>query len=216
MAELGAGGGKGDLDQQHELEIGDAGTLGMLISLCATKLKDTPQVLGNVVEMLASLAKDDVQSITLDPSALHSDIPGVNQEDVADLENLPLERLVPALTAIAAKAKGHEDMNDSRPELARGNPRQTILPKRIVNPPPYPIGQNPSPIADRYLLLDFPLLAALVLHRALPLDHSLQAERHLAMHSGKAGLVVRVAIDELPLWSPLRVYYLRVYYEIHT
>lgn len=135
MAELGAGGGKGDLDQQHELEIGDAGTLGMLISLCATKLKDQPQVLGDVVEMLASLAKEHVQSISLDSSALHSDIPGVNEEDVAELESLPLERLVPALTTIAAKMKGLEGTDDLSSTRTREEQRATILPKRIASLP---------------------------------------------------------------------------------
>ena len=143
MAELGAGGGKGDLDQQHELEIGDAGTLGMLISLCATKLKDQPQVLGDVVEMLASLAKDHVQAISLDPSALHSDIPGVNEEDVAELENLPLECLVPALTSIAARMKGLEGTDELSSRRTLEEKRATILPKRIVCAPAH-IGSNAS------------------------------------------------------------------------
>jgi DNA cross-link repair 1C protein len=71
MAELGAGGGKGDMNQQHELEVGDASALGMLMSLCATKMQDQPKLLSNVMEMLASIMRDPVRAIALDTATLY-------------------------------------------------------------------------------------------------------------------------------------------------
>ncbi|KAF2261108.1 hypothetical protein CC78DRAFT_619695 [Lojkania enalia] len=40
IAELGAGGGKGDLDQKEELETGDVADLGKLMELCARDIND--------------------------------------------------------------------------------------------------------------------------------------------------------------------------------
>lgn len=125
MPELGAGGGQGDLDQQHELEVGDTSALGMLMSLCATKLQDQPILLSSVLEMLASMVKDPVHAIALDPSIFQTDAPGLNQEDVDEPEDVPLESLVPALTAIVSEAKG-PGVKANAPE----DPNN--LPKRIV------------------------------------------------------------------------------------
>jgi DNA cross-link repair 1C protein len=96
MAELGAGGGKGDLDQQHELEVGDTSALGMLMSLCATKMQDQPKLLSSVMEMLASIMRDPVRAIALDFAALHPEQPGADQENTTDFEEMPLESLISA------------------------------------------------------------------------------------------------------------------------
>lgn len=127
MPELGAGGGQGDLDQQHELEVGDASTIGMLMSLCATKLQHQPKVLSSVLEMLTSMVKDPVHSITLDPSIFQTDAPGLNEETIDELEEIPLESLVPALAAIVSRA-GENGTKARPPE----NPNN--LPKHIVSP----------------------------------------------------------------------------------
>jgi len=145
MAELGAGGGKGDLDQQHELEVGDAGTLGMLMSLCATKMQDEPQRLNSVLQMLASLMRDPVQTITLDSTMLHADHTGLNQEDMAELEQLPIDSLIPALSSLAAKVKEqggeHAETLDVRKNVEAAQRSSTRLPKRVVRTQPtvYPI-----------------------------------------------------------------------------
>jgi hypothetical protein len=112
MAELGAGGGKGDLDQQHELEVGDTSALGMLMSLCATKMQDQPKLLSSVMGMLASIMRDPVRAIALDFAALHPGQPGEDQENYTDFEEMPLESLIPALVSLAAKAgeQGHADV----------------------------------------------------------------------------------------------------------
>jgi DNA cross-link repair 1C protein len=134
MAERGAGGGKGDLDQQNELEVGDAGTLGMLMSLCATKMQDQPQRLSSVLQMLASFMRDPVRTITLDSAMLHPDATELNQEDMAELEQLPIDSLIPALASLAAKAKeqGGEDATSLEPRQDTKTARSLGLPKRVV------------------------------------------------------------------------------------
>ena len=140
MAELGAGGGKGDLDQQHELEVGDTSALGMLMSLCATKMQDQPKLLSSVMEMLASIMRDPVRAIALDFAALHPEQPGEDQENVADFEEMPLESLIPALVSLAAKAgqQGDGDVSTISARLET-NPtnHNTNLPKQIVRIPLY-------------------------------------------------------------------------------
>lgn len=137
MAELGAGGGKGDLDQQHELEVGDTSALGMLMSLCATKLQDRPQVLSSVLEMLASIMKDPVRAIALDSATLHASLPDMDNEDINELEQLPLDILVPALTSLVAKSRDSDGKTAVPVETEQGATsvldRRNHLPKRIVS-----------------------------------------------------------------------------------
>lgn len=139
MAELGAGGGKGDLDQQHELEIGDTSALGMLMSLCATKMQDQPKRLSSVMEMLTSIMRDPVRAIALDFAALHPEQLGEEQENIADFEEMPLDSLIPALVSLAAKA-GEQGKGETPTISARleANPTHaaTNLPKQIVSPSP--------------------------------------------------------------------------------
>jgi hypothetical protein len=139
MAELGAGGGKGDLDQQHELEIGDTSALGMLMSLCATKMQDQPKRLSSVMEMLTSIMRDPVRAIALDFAALHPEQLGEEQENIADFEEMPLDSLIPALVSLAAKA-GEQGKGETPTISARleANPTHAItnLPKQIVSPSP--------------------------------------------------------------------------------
>lgn len=139
MAEPGAGGGKGDLDQQHELEIGDTSALGMLMSLCATKMQDQPKRLSSVMEMLTSIMRDPVRAIALDFAALHPEQLGEEQENIADFEEMPLDSLIPALVSLAAKAG--EQGNVETPTISarlEANPTHAItnLPKQIVRPSP--------------------------------------------------------------------------------
>lgn len=139
MAELGAGGGKGDLDQQHELEVGDTSALGMLMSLCATKMQDQPKLLSSVMEMLASIMRDPVRAIALDFAALHPEQPGEDQENIADFEEMPLESLIPALVSLAAKAgeQGNGDMSTRSARLETDPTNyNTNFPKQIVSTSP--------------------------------------------------------------------------------
>jgi hypothetical protein len=141
MAERGAGGGKGDLDQQHELEVSDASTLGMLMSLCATKMQDQPERLSSVLQMLASFMRGPVRAITLDSTMLHPD-----------------------QTGLAAKAKEQDGENatylDARQDMKSAARISTSLPKRVVRQ-----SLLPRPL-DSILIShpDLPLLPPLVLH----------------------------------------------------
>jgi hypothetical protein len=136
MAELGAGGGKGDLDQQHELEVGDTSALGMLMSLCATKMQDQPKLLSSVMELLASIMRDPVRAIALDFAALHPEQPGEDQENVTDFEEMPLEGLIPALVSLAVKAgeQGNADVTAVSARLEKDPTNHNIsFPKQIVS-----------------------------------------------------------------------------------
>ncbi|KAK5130529.1 hypothetical protein LTR08_001959 [Meristemomyces frigidus] len=135
MAELGAGGGQGDLDQHHELEVGDTSLVGQLIALCATKLQSQPQMHASVMEMLTSIINGHVQSISLDGLGLDDD--ASPEDDLFDVDELPLERLVPALAKLVARSKQKQGQQQDpvashRPSLAMA--RSDGLPKQITFP----------------------------------------------------------------------------------
>jgi hypothetical protein len=51
IAELGAGGGKGDMDQKEELDTADVDSVSKLMDLCASKIQD-PELLSKVLVLL--------------------------------------------------------------------------------------------------------------------------------------------------------------------
>ncbi|GAB1736982.1 hypothetical protein NU219Hw_g348t1 [Hortaea werneckii] len=114
MAELGAGGGQGDLDQHHELEVWDPSLVGQLIVLCASKLHGQPELRASVMQMLTSIIDDRIHSISLDDSELkeQSIQNESGEEGFADFDKLPLGRLVPALAKLVTKAKGQGQKED--------------------------------------------------------------------------------------------------------
>jgi DNA cross-link repair 1C protein len=89
--EMGIGGGKGDLDQSHELKIDDASALSALMQLCATCIPDQEELL-KVYSVLTS--------------AFQTDRPPERLSLETDLDNVKLERLVDVLRRIA-KEKEH-------------------------------------------------------------------------------------------------------------
>ena len=136
MAELGAGGGKGDLDQQHELEVGDASALGMLMSLCATHMQDRPKLLSSVMEMLASIMRDPVRAVPLDFAALHPEQRDWNPDDIDELGQMPLDSLIPALVSLATKAGEQIDLETMVKTQSRETKAMisgTSLPAQIVS-----------------------------------------------------------------------------------
>ena len=151
MAELGAGGGKGDLDQQRELEVGDTSALGMLMSLCATKMQGQPKLLSSVMEMLALIMRDPVRAIALDFASLYPEQPGGDQENITDFDEMPLESLIPALVSLAAKAgeQGNEDAKTmSAGQGTKPTNQNANIPQQIVSPSYHhvsnPIIDNPA------------------------------------------------------------------------
>lgn len=105
MAELGAGGGQGDLNQRHELETSDESAVSQLIAFCATKLQDQPQLQASVLEMLSAIRRDHTRSIVLNGSAFQSDGHSEDGLDISNIDELPLERLVPVLVRFVTMAK---------------------------------------------------------------------------------------------------------------
>lgn len=107
LQELGAGGGQGDLNQQHELEVSDAGIVGQLMALCASKLQGQPKLLYGVLHMLTSVINDGVKSLNLDEFdiATVGDKQSTDEEALADLDELPLDKLVPVLAKYVTKTK---------------------------------------------------------------------------------------------------------------
>nr|POE80070.1 hypothetical protein CFP56_08136 [Quercus suber] len=127
MAELGAGGGKGDLDRCFELEINDPRTVEKLMTLCAETLSSQPQVVTAVRAKLQALMRDGVEVIELDAAALRGGGEGSSQDDLemGDLDQLPIEKLVPALVEMVKKP----DDNSAARSQARNS---SSLPRTIV------------------------------------------------------------------------------------
>lgn len=128
---MGAGGGQGDLNQQHELEFDDPQIVGKLMALCASELREQPQLLSGVLQLLAAFINSPAtSSLKLDGFNL-----GANQEDLttgdptlADSDDLPLEKVVCVLSRIVTKMKKEDSVNAS--DI---NKRPDGLPKRIVS-----------------------------------------------------------------------------------
>lgn len=133
MAELGAGGGQGDLDQRHELELGDDATTRQLIALCRQKLSDQNQILEATVRLLESLSSNLVAAIPLDASALHTEATQ-EQAALADFDELPLEALVPAVVNFVRRKRERSQQEDVVNVKASGrkSSRRDGQPQRIV------------------------------------------------------------------------------------
>lgn len=94
IAELGAGGGKGDLDQKEELETGDIFVLRHLMKLCAQTI-DNPDLSSRVLALLQHALSTGSASVDFD---LH-----LQKESQASEEDLSLQKLVAALASSVSK-----------------------------------------------------------------------------------------------------------------
>lgn len=138
IAELGAGGGQGDLNQQHELEVYDTALVGLLMSLCVSKLQGQPQLLSAVLNMLTSFINDGVQSIKLEDFDLGPGAEGTatDADDLAELDDIPLDKLVPTLAKVVTKQKQrkvHGDKPDRKRASLDPPKRSDGLPRHIVS-----------------------------------------------------------------------------------
>ncbi|KAF1954490.1 hypothetical protein CC80DRAFT_566996 [Byssothecium circinans] len=100
ILEVGAGGGKGDLDQKEELEICDPAAVGKLMDLCRKHIKE-PEMLSKVLESLQGPLNEGKGTINLD-----MDLQRDNQEGEPDMS---LPKLVSALSSHASKSQASED-----------------------------------------------------------------------------------------------------------
>ena len=99
IAELGVGGGQGDLDQVHELEIQDVMAVAQLIALCGDQLKGQPKLHLEVVQWLEKLVTSGRSAVKLDFEGFWSMLRN-NDDDEDILDDIPLDRLVPALAKL--------------------------------------------------------------------------------------------------------------------
>ncbi|KAK3115676.1 hypothetical protein LTR53_004739 [Teratosphaeriaceae sp. CCFEE 6253] len=106
IAELGAGGGHGDLSSRHSLELHDVAAVGQLMALCVSKLQAQPQLLASVMELLSGFISGQVSSVSLDGLGFVEDGTRVaDGDDFVRVDDLPMDRLVPALAKLVTKAK---------------------------------------------------------------------------------------------------------------
>ncbi|KAJ4312934.1 hypothetical protein N0V94_007195 [Neodidymelliopsis sp. IMI 364377] len=96
IAELGAGGGKGDLDQKEELETGDVVAMGRLMELCATSIND-PELASKVLKLLQAALS--TSSGTIDFGLQ------LQKESQVSEDDLSLQRLVAALSSNASRQR---------------------------------------------------------------------------------------------------------------
>jgi DNA cross-link repair 1C protein len=104
IAEIGAGGGQGDLNQTHTLELYDQGSVQQLLLICNRALQAQPELKEPMKEWFATLTKSGKESIDLDLAILRDEVDITSQEgrpdDEFDMDNLPIDRLIPALTRL--------------------------------------------------------------------------------------------------------------------
>ncbi|THZ50528.1 hypothetical protein D6C90_02510 [Aureobasidium pullulans] len=117
IAEIGAGGGQGDLNQTHSLELYDQGTVQQLLMICRRVLQAQPDLRDQMTQWFSSLMKSGKESIDLDLEILRDEIEHTSQDgkpvDEFDMDNLPIDRLVPALTRLIT-GKSDQEAQDRR------------------------------------------------------------------------------------------------------
>jgi len=97
MQELGAGGGQGDLDQIHELDLADPSAVAQLVTLCSSSIKDT-KVMEKITAMLSAPLTEDRKNIQLDHDFLMH-----NREN----DNIPLRLVVDIMKNLALGSRGN-------------------------------------------------------------------------------------------------------------
>ncbi|KAH0100894.1 hypothetical protein KCU60_g9851, partial [Aureobasidium melanogenum] len=114
IAEIGAGGGHGDLNQTHSLELYDLSSVQQLLAICNRALQAQPELKEPMKEWFSTLMKNGKESIDLDLEILRDEVEITSQDgrldDEFDMDNLPIDKLVPALTRlITGKSKQEEE-----------------------------------------------------------------------------------------------------------
>ena len=117
MFEAGLGGGQGDLDQIHELELGDAEAIEKLIALCQQKMKDKA-ALATMTELLRNhlqVVTDAGARLRFDTNAVHSDESASDNMKPEDLAHLLQHHVQQGDEATAKIEEG--GINDGLPKL---------------------------------------------------------------------------------------------------
>jgi DNA cross-link repair 1C protein len=134
LAELGTGGGHGDLAQQHELELYDSALVGKLLDLCVQKLQGQEQLRSDVLGLLFSALSNGNETISLDNfDAILNEFR--YKDNAHDSDDIPIDNLILALARLVTKSKVDEEEStktlDRRPALP-SRARNDGLPRQIV------------------------------------------------------------------------------------
>ncbi|KAH0290366.1 hypothetical protein KCU62_g3571, partial [Aureobasidium sp. EXF-3399] len=115
IAEMGAGGGQGDLNQTHSLELYDQASVQQLLLICNRALQAQPELKGPMKEWFMALMKSGKESIDLDLEILREEVEITSQDgkpdDEFDMDNLPIDKLIPALTRLITGKANQEAEN---------------------------------------------------------------------------------------------------------
>jgi hypothetical protein len=93
--ELGAGGGKGDLDQKEEINTGGAADLSKLIEICAKTIKDERLLTKVLAPLQQMLARGD-ESLDLGTQ--------LQKANISSQDSIPLQTLISILSATASRS----------------------------------------------------------------------------------------------------------------
>lgn len=83
--EMGAGGGQGDLDRIHELDMTDITAIGNLMALCKKRLGNQPNTIEKVSDWLTQIMKSGGEHARLDTELFHQALAGVGDSDLDDI-----------------------------------------------------------------------------------------------------------------------------------
>ncbi|KAF2100991.1 hypothetical protein NA57DRAFT_74586 [Rhizodiscina lignyota] len=117
IAEVGAGGGQGDLDQVHELEISDLQTMSQLMALCASNIQN-PETVSKILKLLSSLAGQSGR-LRVDMSK----IPEGNDSD-----DIPLEKVTDILRSVATVSAVNNGNSELEEVTTNALPRTITFP----------------------------------------------------------------------------------------
>lgn len=110
--EIGVGGGHGDLDQIHELELNDLNTVGTLMELCHNRLPVRPDILEKITNWLEKSVQQGASNVKLDTEAFYDALGDSSQ--TKELEEVPLDRLIIALERLVSEKKPKADLPSKR------------------------------------------------------------------------------------------------------
>ncbi|GAM83097.1 hypothetical protein ANO11243_010830 [Dothideomycetidae sp. 11243] len=109
----GVGGGFGDLNQIHEIELNDLSILGRLADLCTTRLQEQPAALANVTKWLSDSVKQGAQNIRVDTETFYRALHG-DGDNINELEEVPIDRLISAIETLLSKKTAPRTVQQKR------------------------------------------------------------------------------------------------------
>lgn len=179
VAELGAGGGRGDLEQTHELDVADPVTAAQLFALCSASVKD---------EALLQRIRTVLMQAVKERGALGFEFPEEHIHGSGSDDAVPLKAVVDIMSSLA---DGERDrvLDRHAEKLQTTTMAQKAMPRSIVSHPRTCIRYKSS--ATEVGDADIPVQPALVLHGATRSRCRLSSQRHLSVHSSSTAVLER-------------------------